>query len=477
MKAKLGLVALVVTLSGCSLQPNYERPEMPTTVFWPTEPMMAEEGSIAVGDDWRSFINDPKLVQLIELALNHNRDLEVALLNILKAEAQLGIQRAERLPNIDLSGGSSNQRLSENINGGTSTISRQQSLSVGITAFELDFWGRVYNLEQQALYSYLATVEGRKNTQLSLISSVMQAYLNLETDRRLLQLAKETLETQQNSLILTQTSFDNGVASGLDVAQAKTTVATALVDVAQFTSRVQVDINALTLLVGTPIADELLPSANDRTEFAPVSAGLPSSVLLTRPDVMSAEHNLRAAYANIGVARAAYFPNISLTATGGLLSRDLDDLFDGDSKSWVFSPTINLPIFNWGSLDSQFDVAVADQQIAEANYEKTVQTAFQEVADALANQGTLDDQLAAQIMLVEAYKESFDLAQLRFDEGVDNYFKVLDSQRNYYSAQQTLLSTELSYWLNRIALFKALGGGWVETDKSLPELTLPEPSS
>jgi outer membrane protein, multidrug efflux system len=472
------LIGASLSLGGCaSFIPNYERPTPPVETQWPVDEskMNITGAQVSPYSDWRQFVQNNNIQQVVNLALTNNRDVRIAVLNILKAEAQYGIQRSQLFPNIDLSAGASNQRLSENVNGGNSTIDRQYSVNLGITSYEIDFWGRISSLEKQALEQYLSTIEGRRNTQLTLISSVIEAYLNLTTTKSLLQLAKETLVSQQSSLTLTQKSFQNGVSSGLDVAQAKTTVATALKDVALFTSQVNVNINALNVLVGSPVPDHLLPRTGELYTLSPVAVGLPSQVLLQRPDIIAAEHSLIAANANIGAARAAYFPTISLTATGGILSSAADDLFSGDSRSWVFSPALSLPIFNWGELDSQLDVAIADQQIALNQYEKTIQTAFQEVADALANQATLDDQLSAQQMLVDASGDSFRLSNLRFNEGVDDYFTVLDSQRSYYTAQQDLITTKLSKQLNLLTLYKVLGGGWVETDVPLPEeLTLPE---
>ncbi|GHA32324.1 efflux transporter outer membrane subunit [Photobacterium aphoticum] len=424
--------------------------------------------AVTVEQDWRLFVQNPKIQQVVELALDNNRDVRIALLNIQRAEALFGIQRANRLPNIDATAGAANQRIPENANNGNSTISRQYSVDLGITSYEIDFWGRIASLEQQALEQYLATIEARKNTQLSLVSSVIEAYLTLLADQYLLQLAKDTLTLQQDSLNLTQKSLNSGVATGLDVAQAQTTVATALKDVARFTSQVNVDINALTTLVGTRIPTDLLPKQAEQIQFAPIQVGMPSTVLLRRPDILALEHQLIGANANIGAARAAYFPAISLTATGGLLSASADDLFSDDSLSWTFTPTLVLPIFRWGELDAQLDVARADQQIALNQYEKAIQTAFREVADALANQATLKDQVAAQQMLVDATGESFRLSNLRFDEGVDDYFTVLDSQRSFYTAQQELINTKLSEQLNFLTLYKVLGGGWVTSDVSPP---------
>ncbi|KLV07229.1 transporter [Photobacterium aquae] len=498
-------------LSGCmSFIPDYQRPAMPVEQSWPnqsettdnanysiytpdtttytaeplllsshatppakrTTPNSVSNNKIAAvipADDWRLFVNSDKIRAIVELALTNNRDVRIAILNIQRAEALFGIQRANRFPNLDLTAGAANQRLPENANNGTSTISRQYSVDLGVTSYEIDFWGRIASLEKQALEQYLATIEGRKNTQLSLVSSVIETYLTLLADQHLLQLAKDTLTVQQSSLDLTEKSFNSGVATGLDVAQAQTTVATALKDVARFTSQVNVDINALTTLVGTRIPLHLLPQRAERIQFAPIQVGMPSQVLLRRPDIVAAEHQLIAANANIGAARAAYFPAISLTATGGLLSASASDLFSSDSRSWAFTPSLVLPIFRWGELDAQLDVARADQQIALNEYEKSIQTAFREVADALANQETLKDQVAAQQMLVDATGDSFRLSNLRFDEGVDDYFTVLDSQRSYYTAQQDLINTKLSEQLNFLTLYKVLGGGWVETDVISPE--------
>ncbi|MGF1702490.1 efflux transporter outer membrane subunit [Photobacterium makurazakiensis] len=483
------MLATSVLMSGCAnFIPDYARPEAPVNTQWPVDeskqtysiyqtgdpsnsvnsPPRAFVPSVSPYSDWRNFVTNDKIKSVVDLALSNNRDVRIAVLNILRAEAQYGIQRANLFPNLELSAGGTNQRLPENASNGNSTINRQYSVDLGITNYEIDFWGRISSLEKQALEEYLATVEGRRNTQLSLVSSVIEAYLTLMTDENLLRLANETLISQQRSLDLTLKSFNNGVATGLDVAQAKTTVATALKDVARFTSQVNVDKNALNALVGATVPIHLLPQAGDSNRFAPVYVGMPSDVLLQRPDILEAEHQLIAANANIGAARAAYFPTISLTATGGLLSASASDLFSGDSRSWAFNPALNLPIFNWGELDSRRDVAIADQQIALNNYEKAIQTAFREVADALANQATLKDQVTAQQMLVDATGDSFRLSNLRFNEGVDDYFTVLDSQRSYYTAQQELLTTKLSKELNLLTLYKVLGGGWVETDVPMP---------
>ncbi|SHG95618.1 efflux transporter outer membrane subunit [Ferrimonas marina] len=455
-------------LPGCiSMAPDYERPEAPVPEMWPDTTEVVIDGNSAL-QDWRTFIVDPRLQRLIELGLEHNRDLRIATQNLRRTQALYGIQRSEQFPNIDVQANGINQKLPEALNG-TETISRQYNVDLGILSYELDFWGRVNSLENQALYAYLASEQGRRNTQIILISQIASAYFTLAADKALLALAEETLRSQRASLALTQQSFDNGVVSGLDVAQAEVTVATARVDVADYSNRVAADINALAVLVGEQIDDTLLPQADGPGELgglAPIQVGLPSLLLTQRPDIQQAEFELIAANASIGAARAAYFPTISLTATAGVLSSDLDDLFSGDAGTWNFTPSISLPIFHWGEIRSGVEVAKADQQIALAQYEQSIQIAFQEVADALAGRQFLDQQFDAQQMLVAATGETFRLSELRFRQGVDNFFTVLDSQRSYYSAQQVLIAVNLNQQANLINLFRALGGGWTGSPSS-----------
>ncbi len=447
---------------GCSMAPDYETPPSPVDTLWPISAGESDLGNSAI-EDWRYFVLDPRLQVLVERALEHNRDLRVAIQTLRRAEALYGVQRSQKFPDIDLGARGSNQRLGEAVTGGASRIERQYSVDLGMTAFEIDFWGRLASLEEQALQAFLATDEARRNTHIAVVSEVITAYLALAADRALLRLARETLSTQSASLALTQRSFDNGVATGLDVAQAQVTVAIAQVDVANYTNRVAADINALAVLVGTGYDPILLPDGRREIALGPIEVGMPSAMLMQRPDIRSAEHSLMAANANIGAARAAFFPNISLTATAGLLSNDLDDLFSGDARSWNFTPTLTQPIFHWGELSGNLDVAKAEREIALAQYERTIQLAFQEVADALAARRNLADQYLAQQQLVAAYRDSYELSDLRFRQGVDNFFSVLDSQRNYYQAEQDLISLRLTQQANLVALFKAMGGGWVGT--------------
>ncbi|GAA4903324.1 efflux transporter outer membrane subunit [Ferrimonas pelagia] len=460
------IVCSALMLTGCmNLAPDYERPQMPVAEMWPEDSKAQLDGNSGV-EDWRNFIVEPKLQRLIELGLEHNRDMQVAVQNLRRTQALFGIQRSERFPNVDISAGSVNQRLPEAFTGGPPTVSRQYSVDLGIFSYELDFWGRISSLERQALNAYLATEQGRRNTQIALISQIASTYLTLSANKALLALAEETLASQEASLVLTQQSFDNGVVSGLDVAQAQVTVATSRVDLASFSNLVASDQHALAVLVGTSIDDALMPEAGESDVLAPVRVGMPSLLLSQRPDIVQAEHNLMGANANIGAARAAYFPSISLTATAGLLSADLDDLFDGDARSWNFSPSISLPIFNWGQLKGNVEVAKADAAIALAQYEQSIQLAFQEVADSLSARHYLALQREAQQQLVDATGDSFELSELRFRQGVDSFFSVLDSQRSHYTAQQGLITLDLSQQANLLALFRALGGGWVGNELS-----------
>ncbi|MBY5991470.1 efflux transporter outer membrane subunit [Ferrimonas balearica] len=460
------LVALMLSAllaTGCSMAPEYETPPSPVDEFWPESAGDADEGNSAI-EDWRMFVLDPRLQVMIERALEHNRDMRIAIQTLRRAEALYGVQRSEKFPNIDIGASGVNQRLGEAVTGADSTINRQYNIDIGLFGYEIDFWGRLASLEETALQAYLATDEARRNTHIAIVSQVITAYLTLAADRALLNLARETLETQKASLALTQQSFDNGVATGLDVAQAQVTVAIAQVDMANFNNRVAADINALAVLVGTGYDPILLPDGSREIALGPVEVGMPSAMLVQRPDIRSAEHSLRGANANIGAARAAFFPNISLTATAGLLSAELDDLFSGDARSWNFTPSITAPIFHWGELRGNLEVAKADREIALNQYEQTIQLAFQEVADALAARENLEDQYQAQQQLVMAYKDSYELSDLRFRQGVDDFFSVLDSQRNYYQAEQDLISLRLSQQANLVALFRAMGGGWVGSE-------------
>ncbi len=460
------VVALsAATLGACSMIPAYERPAAPVPASFPqaapSEASAAAQQAQAVA--WRDYFADARLREVIALALQNNRDLRVAALNIERARAQYGIQRADLFPTITASGGQSAQRVPGDLNSTReSTVSRQYSANLGFASYELDFFGRVRSLEEQALQTYLGTEEARRSAQISLVAEVANAWLRLAADRERLALARSTFETRQKSFDLTQRSFDAGAVSALDLRQAETLLQTARADAARYAALVAQDENALALVVGAGVSPALLPQGLDAAiaSVAELPAGVPSEVLTRRPDVVQAEYALRAANASIGAARAAFFPSITLTATVGTASASLDGLFESGSRAWSFMPQIRIPIFEAGRLQASLDVAEIQRDITIAQYEKAIQSAFREVADALADRATLAEQLDARRKLVEATQKSFELSEARYKGGVDSYLNLLDAQRSLYAAELELISVRLSDATNRVALYKALGGGW-----------------
>lgn len=464
------VTAAAVFSAGCvSLAPDYQRPAAPVSENWPAgtayAPPAADTPLAAADLDWRAFFTDPQLRQLIEQSLVHNRDLRVAALNIGKARAQYRIQRADLFPAIDAGASASAERIPETLSrADKARTDHEYAVNLGMAAYELDFFGRVRSLKDQALEQFLATAEARRTAQISLVAEVANAWLTLAADREQLQLAHETLESQRASYTLTRRSFEVGVASELDLRRAQTSVDTARVDIATYTTRAAQDRNALALLVGMPVADNAAAATlGTFTRNTPdLPPGLPADVLLRRPDIVQAEHNLRAAIASIGAARAAFFPSIQLTASAGTASSDLSDLFTAGSGAWRFAPQITLPIFNAGRNRANLDAALIERDILVARYEQSIQSAFREVADALARRGTIDEQLAAQQSLTDATEASYRLSEARYRQGIDSYLGVLDAQRALYSAQQTLITTRLSQAVNLVTLYKTLGGGWQE---------------
>ena len=469
MKKIVLMTCAAAVLSGCSLVPDYMRPDMPVAQAWPQGPAAAATPAAKDGQSlwtdtaWKEFFTDPTLQRLIQQSLDNNRDLRVAALNIEVARATYRVTQADLLPNLDANGSGSVARTPLNASRtvpATKVTARSYAANVGVTAFELDLFGRVRALNEQALEQFLATEEARNSTQISLVAEVANAYLTWLGDRKLLALTEETLETRLKSLDLIDQSFARGVSSELDLAQAKTAVETARANRALYLRQVDQDRNALTLLVGSPITDDALAGELDSMRLVEdLPVGLPSEVLLRRPDIAQAEHSLKAANANIGAARAAFFPSISLTGAAGYSSRNLSNLFEAGSGAWSFGPSVSLPIFDAGRNQANLDSAKASRDIAVAQYEKSIQTAFREVADALAAKGTLTDQMAAQGRLVEATRTSYRLSQARYDHGIDSYLNVLDSQRSLYSAQQELVSVQVERLSNLVSLYKVLGGG------------------
>jgi multidrug efflux system outer membrane protein len=463
---KHGLVFIAcAALTACgTLAPDYHRPEAPVSKNWPTGAAYADapKGQSAALVDWRGFVTDKKLQQVIELALSNNRDLRVAALNVEKAQAQYQIQRANLFPHINATAGENASLTPAQVSFTRSPfLLRAYSVGLGLSSYEIDLFGRIRSLKEEALELYFGTEEARRSAQISLIAQVAATYLALEADQEHLSLAKQTLKTQQETFAMDKRRFELGSASQLDMSQSESAVDTARGDVARYTSLVAQDMNALTLLAGAEVPENLLPSDSimSVTSLKDVAPGLPSDLLENRPDILAAEHQLKAANANIGAARAAFFPSITLTSSISSESSQLSGLFKPGSRAWQFIPQVNLPIFEGGANIANLDAAKADRKIYLAQYEKAIQTAFREVADALADQGTLNEQVAAEQSLVDATSLSYKLSDARFQKGIDSYLVVLDSQRSLYAAQHNLINLKLARANNLVTLYKALGGG------------------
>ena len=466
-------IAAALLVSGCSMIPAYERPAAPVAGTYPSvaastkmaDPANALAAQSASTMAWQTFFADTRLQRLIELALINNRDLRVAVLNIDQARAQYQIRRADQFPTINgVFGGS----RSPSANGGVTSL---YSAGLQATAYELDFFGRVSSLKEAALNQYLATEEGRKTTQITLIASVANAYLSRLADDELLEITRQTLVTREESIRLSKLRFDNGVASELDFRQAESLVEAARVSLAQQQRQQALDENLLTLLVGSPLAAELPVAASTAVVAEPlaqmqplvdVPAGLPSDLLASRPDIRQAERQLLAANANIGAARAAFFPRIALTAGAGSASSQLSGLFKSGSWGWTFAPSLTLPIFDAGRNQANLEVSKVTRDIAVAQYEKAIQTAFREVADALASRSTLAEQLRANQAQANAESIRFRLSDLRYQNGVSSYLDLLDAQRSLFTARQAVVQTRLALLQSQVGLYRALGGGWTE---------------
>ncbi|KWN77478.1 efflux transporter outer membrane subunit, partial [Burkholderia ubonensis] len=411
-------------------------------------------GQAATDIGWREFFVDPRLQRLIEIALNNNRDLRVAVLNIAAARAQYQITRADLFPKLDAVGTGNRQRLPNAL---TAVPGRNitTTYNVGLQAsWELDLFGRIQSLKDQALAKYLATAQARKASEIALVAQVADQYLTVLSTDDLLKVTENTLKSAQASYDLTKLKFDNGTGSELDLRQAQTVVETALANQqAQARARAQA-VNALVLLIGQPLPDDLPPGLPlDAQNFlTDIPAGLPSDLLTRRPDIMEAEQNLLAANANIGAARAAFFPRISLTGAFGTASPTLGGLFKAGTAAWSFAPQITMPIFEGGANLANLDLANVQKRIEIANYEKAIQSAFREVADGLAARGTYDQQIAALQRNEHAQQRRYDLSDLRYKNGVDSYLSVLTAQTDLYAAQQTLINARLARWTNLVDL-------------------------
>jgi len=464
MRKLLLIPGLTILLGGCvNLAPDYVQPIAPVPATWSQAAVEGQMEVTADTLDWRSFFVDARLREVIALTLANNRDLRVAALNIEKARAQYRIQDASRYPAVGVvAGGSVARTPADQAGGNAAVIARNQSVQLGFSSYELDFFGRLKNLSAAALASYQFNIETQRSVQISLVAEVAGAWLTLAADNERLQLAANTLKSQQISYELSQRSHAIGSTSGLDLSTAQASVELAQVDLGNFTSQVQQDVNALNLLAGITVPAHLLPGGipDTSTPLLAAPAELSSALLLKRPDVLAAEQTLIAANADIGAARAAFFPSITLTAQGGTASSSLAGLFKAGSGAWSFLPSINVPIFNAGRNRASLDAAKITKDIDIANYEKTIQTAFKEVADALAQRATLDQRLGAQQRLVDASGKSYRLSEARYRSGIDSYLNSLVAERSWYGAQQNLISLRLVEQNNRINLYKAMGGGW-----------------
>lgn len=455
------LLLLLITLPlGCTLAPDYQRPELPVPATWSSAAATQTETSPPL--PWQEFYLDPNLRQIITLALANNRDLRIAALRIEKTRALYQIERANLWPQLDAAAGGNIQRLPADYYGtGSVPILRQYSVGLGVSAYELDFFGRVRSLKEEALQEYLSTSEAQRALQIGLIAEVAGRYLSLAANREALDLAAKTMKDQGTAYDLSQRRFDAGLTSALDLQQARTTVDVAKVDFARFTRFAVQDSNALQLLVGAEIPTELLPNTlpDEALVLQEPAPGLAAEVLLSRPDILRAEHRLQGVTAHIGAARAAFFPSITLTGAFGSGSAQLSGLFKAGSGTWSFIPQITVPIFDGGSNRAGLKAAKVEQQIAVAEYEGAIQNAFREVADALAVRDTITAQLTAQSSLADANAKIFSLSDQRYSKGVDNYLDVLIAQQSLFAAQQVLITTRLLKMTNLVTLYKVLGGG------------------
>ncbi|MCK9429882.1 MAG: efflux transporter outer membrane subunit [Candidatus Omnitrophica bacterium] len=465
------ILGIIICLSGCTMIPKYNRPPAPIPGNWPSGAAYSQAQSTAKALDvtqlkWREFFTDLKLQQIIEIAINNNRNLKLAVFNVDRARALYGIERAKLLPVVNAEGALSKQRSSSDfLTPGASNVSKQYSVDLGITAWEVDFFGRIRSLKKQALEEYLATEEARRSAQIALVSEVARVYLIIAADRANLSLARSTLKAQEDAYNLVFRKHKLKLVNVIDLYRAQTQVDTAQGDVVLYTQQLAQDQNALNFLAGSAVPEDLLPldlaSVNPLMNIFP---GLSSEVLLRRPDILDAEHLLKGAYANIGAARAAFFPVISLTTTLGSASNEFSGLFKSGKNTWAYAPQVVMPIFDphtWFA----YRVSETDQKIALTKYEKTIQTAFREVADVLAVQGTVDQQIAAQQSMVDSAQEVYRLSSKRYTNGIDSYLSVLDAQRSLYNAQQGLISMQLSKLANEVKAYAVFGGGGlVEAD-------------
>lgn len=459
------LLALALTVAGCSLAPNYQRPEAPVAASW-TPPATATGRVAADVLDLQTFIVDPQLRQVVDAALGSNRNLRQALLDIEAARAQYRVQRADRLPTINATATGNRQRVpADQSMTGRSDVTSVYQVGLGLTEYELDLFGRVRNLSESALETYLATEEATRATQISLIAEVIEAYLTRDGAQRRLDLVEQTLKTREDSLELISRRRQAGTATALDYQEALGLAEQAKAERESTLRQLRQTENALTLLVGTPDASSLLPVAprDSLLVLQDIAPGTPSTLIERRPDILASEHRLKARNADIGAARAAFFPRLSLTGSVGSSSSELSGLFEGGSRAWSFGPSLTLPIFAGGRNRANLDLAEVRKDAAVAAYEGTIQAAFREVADALAATDTLRREETARRALADSSRTATTLAKARYDGGVDDYLRYLDAQRSSFANQVTLIQISTERQIALVDLFRSLGGGWEES--------------
>jgi multidrug efflux system outer membrane protein len=465
----LVVAALMTALTGCSLQPIFHRPAAPVAGQFPSGdaykyPATGQGGTMLPATEigWRDVMSDPRLQRLVEIALSNNRDLRVAALNVQQTQALYRIQRAQLFPQVGVFADAARSRTPAS-GGGGGNIS--QSYSAGLSvAWELDFFGRLGSLRDAALQQYFATAYARQGTEILLVSQVADQYLSMLAYDELLAVTRDTLTTSQDYYKLVKLQFDTGIATELALRQSEGVVEQAQANYTAYVRlRAQAE-NALVLLIGQPLPADLPPAVtlDDQKLLTDIPPGLPSDLLTRRPDIQQAEAILRAANANIGAARAAFFPNISLTGSLGSASATLGGLFSGGSLAWSFLPSLVAPIFNAGANQANLDVAKLQKDINIATYEKTIQTAFREVADGLAARGTYDDQVASLERYTQSQQRQLELSLMRYKTGIDSYLTVLTAQTSYYAAQQTLVTARLNRLTSLVDLYRTLGGGWIQ---------------
>ena len=463
-KQIISIIGMVLVLHGCVMMPKYTRPESPVPATLPfreayKDGRFPQEARSVVNLRWQDVFLDKKLQKVIGISLANNRDLRLAVLNVERARAFYGVQQAELFPLVTASGTGSKQRVPAELSASGKAMNVEQySVDLGIASWEIDLFGRIRSLKEQALQEYLGTEQVRRGAWIALVSEVARVYFTLAADLEKLKLARATLELQRSVYGVIWQQYDNGLVTEPDLLRAQTQVDAARGDIARYTQLVAQDQNALNLLAGSSVPKDLLPS--DLASVSPlgdITPGLSSEVLLRRPDIMAAEHQLKAAYAFIGAARAAFFPRISLTTTIGTASSELSSLFSSGSNTWSFVPQMAMPIFD-ARTHAAYRVSKATREISLTQYEKIIQTAFREVADALAMRGMVDQQVSAQESIVDSAQKIYEFSNQRYAQGIDGYLSVLDAQRSLYAAQQELMSLRLAKLANQVRLYAVLGG-------------------